>query len=597
MYKSTCHLLKHTNPVFSNWLVIVLFMVCTNWAAAQDASHEKLLLKQRARFVFNLIQQTAWNNIDDLEVFKIGVIGDDPIMEELQVFGSNRMFVGLPIKIDKYYKIEDLKNLQVLYVNKKFDFNIEQINEQITGENTLLISENYLFNESMINIITTNNTFQFELNEEALNAEKFMVTPAVRQLAITSSERWHEMYKASEKNLEQQRKMVEQQLNEIEKHKQDIEEQKDLLNAQKLIMTEQTVKISSQSQEISQQSQVLREQEMRYQNKISELTHLEKDIIEQKKNLEKQQLSVKVQDSILSEQQEKIDNQQHMIDEQINTLSKQETTIKLQQKINYLLIALSILGVLALIVILKNYLDKKASNKKLVQLNEEKNKLIGVVSHDLRNPTNQIKGLANLLLLDGGENLSAAQKEYINSILASCDRQTDMIKRILDVNAIESNKININAVNEDIVEITRVVTENFKISADKKSIELNFSSPLNKVEAEVDKNYLIQVIENVISNAIKYSEKDTSVDVGVVESGENLLITVADQGPGISEEDKRKMFGTYQKLSAKPTDGEESYGLGLSIVRKYIEAMGGTIHCESELGKGSTFIITFAKAA
>jgi len=124
MYKRTYHLLKHANPIFSNSLVIVLLMVCTNWAAAQDDNHEKLLLKQRARFVFNLIQQTAWNNIDDLEVFKIGVIGDDPIIEELKVFGSNRLFVGLPIKIDKYYKIEDLKNIQVLYVNKKFDYNI-----------------------------------------------------------------------------------------------------------------------------------------------------------------------------------------------------------------------------------------------------------------------------------------------------------------------------------------------------------------------------------------------------------------------------------------------------------------------------------------
>ena len=104
---------------------------------------------------------------------------------------------------------------------------------------------------------------------------------------------------------------------------------------------------------------------------------------------------------------------------------------------------------------------------------------------------------------------------------------------------------------------------------------------------------MIQVLENLLSNALKFSEKGSKVKLEVKSNIENTYIIVEDKGPGISKEDQKKLFGRFQRLSAQPTAGESSIGLGLSIVKKYVEAMSGTIHCESELGVGTKFIITF----
>jgi signal transduction histidine kinase len=114
-----------------------------------------------------------------------------------------------------------------------------------------------------------------------------------------------------------------------------------------------------------------------------------------------------------------------------------------------------------------------------------------------------------------------------------------------------------------------------------------------------DKHRTLQVVENLLSNAIKFSPKNSGVTVAIERENENraaeahpcIVITVADEGPGLSDEDKTKLFGKFARLSAQPTGGEHSTGLGLSIVKKLVEAMRGDIRCESELGKGARFIV------
>ncbi|MHA7057401.1 sensor histidine kinase [Aquimarina sp. M1] len=100
-------------------------------------------------------------------------------------------------------------------------------------------------------------------------------------------------------------------------------------------------------------------------------------------------------------------------------------------------------------------------------------------------------------------------------------------------------------------------------------------------------------MENLLSNAIKFSEKGSEIQLHIYSKSDKTYMVVEDKGPGISEEDQKKLFGRFQRLSAQPTAGESSIGLGLSIVKKYIEAMNGQIQCESQLGIGSKFIMSF----
>ena len=137
------------------------------------------------------------------------------------------------------------------------------------------------------------------------------------------------------------------------------------------------------------------------------------------------------------------------------------------------------------------------------------------------------------------------------------------------------------------------VFQNFKSKIAQKALTPVLN--LNAVHAEVDKHYLLQVLENLISNAIKFSPPNKSIYMNLWSNQGKAYIGIKDEGPGIAEEDQKKLFLKYQRLSAEPTGGEPSTGIGLSIVKKYTELMKGEVHCESEIGKGSKFILSFKR--
>ncbi|PWJ38435.1 hybrid sensor histidine kinase/response regulator [Sediminitomix flava] len=233
-------------------------------------------------------------------------------------------------------------------------------------------------------------------------------------------------------------------------------------------------------------------------------------------------------------------------------------------------------------------------NEELNALDGEKNYLIGVVAHDLKSPLNQISGFLELISLSD-ENLTDEQQEYIKMISQSIDRQSDMITQILDLKAIESNSSNKNTQKLDLALLLRETAERYFLTAQKKNIVIETDIPDEKMEAMLDENYTHQIYQNLISNAIKFSPKNKKLFIRLNNVDGVLKTEVKDEGPGLSEEDKAKLFGRFQKLSARPTDGEHSTGLGLSIVKRLVEDMDGKVYCESKEGEGANFIVEFPK--
>ncbi|MEO1051312.1 MAG: tetratricopeptide repeat protein [Bacteroidota bacterium] len=231
-------------------------------------------------------------------------------------------------------------------------------------------------------------------------------------------------------------------------------------------------------------------------------------------------------------------------------------------------------------------------NQGLMDLNQEKNTLIGVVAHDLRSPLNQIKGLISLIRLESNT-LNQNSQEYLQHVFDSSDRMTNMIARILDVNAIETKQVNIKPEIADVAEVMEYVASNFNKDIKEKNLTVDTALAKGIHFALVDRNYLIQVFENIMSNAIKFSTAGKRIYLTISNEKQHVRISVRDEGPGISPEDMKRLFGRFQQLTAKPTAGESTTGLGLSIAKKYIEAMGGTIICESKVGQGADFIIKF----
>ena len=231
-------------------------------------------------------------------------------------------------------------------------------------------------------------------------------------------------------------------------------------------------------------------------------------------------------------------------------------------------------------------------NKQLSDLNEEKDFLISVVSHDLRNPLHLIKGYTSLVLKESNnENIN----EYLEHVIESSERMENFISRVLNVSAINSGDIELNLSLVNISEALADEVNNFKSIAEKKNISLTCHSEKQKLKSKTDLGYFSQIIGNLISNAIKYTQKggEVEVNLSVLESGDYYRIVVSDNGQGISRRDQKLLFSKFQTLSSKPTDGEASTGIGLAIVKKYVEALNGSIWCESEYEKGTKFFLEF----
>ena len=234
--------------------------------------------------------------------------------------------------------------------------------------------------------------------------------------------------------------------------------------------------------------------------------------------------------------------------------------------------------------------ELKSTNFELIQINQEKDDLISIVSHDLRSPLNQIKGLSKLATYTDDKK----ELEDINSkIFNSAERLSKMITRILDISAIESQEINLQPESFDIIQLLQELVSNFQNEANNKDINLAFITNKESGLISLDKSYLIQIINNLLSNAIKFTPSKGQVELIVNYSNGSVQIEVKDNGPGISKSDQKRLFNKFQKLSAQPTGGEASSGLGLAIVKKYIEAMDGDIEVNSDVDKGASFIINF----
>ncbi|MFN3850187.1 MAG: ATP-binding protein [Spirosomataceae bacterium] len=232
-------------------------------------------------------------------------------------------------------------------------------------------------------------------------------------------------------------------------------------------------------------------------------------------------------------------------------------------------------------------------NYRLSELNKEKNNLISMVSHDLSTPFLTIKTWNNILKMNIKDNPKAIEAAEV--IQQSSDNGISLIKKILDVEKAETNQHELSLERFDLMSsVNHVITEFSEIAATKKIELLNTSIPKN-ISILSDKHLINRLLENLISNAIKYSNSDSKVWINVEERTEKILLKIRDEGIGIAQSELPNLFSKYGTATSKPTAGEVSTGLGLSIVKRILNEIGGEISVQSELGKGSEFTVILKK--
>jgi signal transduction histidine kinase len=239
--------------------------------------------------------------------------------------------------------------------------------------------------------------------------------------------------------------------------------------------------------------------------------------------------------------------------------------------------------------------EQEKRNKEVGDLVHEKQQLIGLVSHDLKGPFNRIFALIQLMELTNA-NLAEEQREYLGKIHQIVADGLSMIRNLLDNRRLEEQGIDQTPEQINLAMALGSLVKNYRTLAVKKKIQIHFEPPQNAIVV-ADRLYISRIFENLISNALKFSPESRNIFVSIEEVGDKFAIKVKDEGPGISKEDQKSLYRKFQRLSARPTGGESSTGLGLSIVKALVEKMGSEISCESEESRGTTFTVKLDKTA
>lgn len=240
----------------------------------------------------------------------------------------------------------------------------------------------------------------------------------------------------------------------------------------------------------------------------------------------------------------------------------------------------------------------KRTRDELRRIILEKNELMSAVAHDLKNPISSLRFSA-LMLQEQGIKPPDRRAELVESMVESCDAVLAFIQDRLERSARTARLEQVSVHPLDLVEVMNIVLTQNLPAASQKEIDLAVDFPdEERIQVCADHGALCRVLNNLVSNAIKFSPPGRRVELAVTGPHQNNRIRteVRDQGPGISEDDRNRLFQPYVRLSARPTAGESSTGLGLSIARDLVEKMGGEIGCESSRGEGACFWVTLPKS-
>jgi len=232
--------------------------------------------------------------------------------------------------------------------------------------------------------------------------------------------------------------------------------------------------------------------------------------------------------------------------------------------------------------------DLHKKNAQLKQLNEEKNRFLGMAAHDLRKPIGLVISYSEFLVEEAEDSLTEEHMGFLNTILRSCNFMKRLVDDFLDVSAIEAGRFDLDL---QPTSMDAVLSQSLKINsfqAARKGVHLALDCNSGSSIVYIDAPKMEQAITNLVSNAIEHTDPGTQVSITLSVDNKGIRFSVKDEGPGIPPEEMERLFKPFQKTSARKTGGEKSTGLGMVITRKIIDEHGGKIWIDSVVGEGTT---------
>ncbi len=241
-------------------------------------------------------------------------------------------------------------------------------------------------------------------------------------------------------------------------------------------------------------------------------------------------------------------------------------------------------------IILEDVTRLDSQNRRLEDLNRLKNEFLGMVAHDLRNPISLVRGFSSILREKVVNNLKPNEQQMLETICTQSDYALFLLDDLLDISEFESGKVRLDLERIDYVQLLHEVIKLNQPFTARKSMSVFVSCREDLPPLTGDRRKIEQVLNNLISNAIKFANPNTTIQVAADLDDSGCLVTkIKDQGPGISESDQQRIFQSFERSSTKPTGGERSTGLGLMIAKKIVDAHGGSIAVSSQPRQGAEF--------
>ncbi len=245
--------------------------------------------------------------------------------------------------------------------------------------------------------------------------------------------------------------------------------------------------------------------------------------------------------------------------------------------------------------IARDITERRRAQRQIEEASRLKSEFTSTVSHELRTPLAISKEALSLILRGKVGDVAEKQKEILILANANLDRLAFLINDVLDFAKMEAGKLEVHKELIDIIPILQESYDGWKLKADSQKIDLRLTAPDKPIILLVDKIKFLQILANLLNNALKFTPEGGRINLRVEDMPAVVKFSVMDTGPGIAQEDIQKLFQKFQQLKRTPGPGYQGTGLGLNIAESLIKIHGGTIHVESELGKGSQFVFTLPK--
>ncbi len=594
--------------VLKKHIFLAIVLLVSLHMGSQNSSEQVNRLK-RAISIFNFAEQVVYNDTNTNSHFIIGVLGKERTIIDLRALSEKRQLKGKPVRILNFSAVKDITDVDLVYVNYNKGFDVGYILNKISGNNTLLITEDYPYNASMINIVKVDNRFEYEINEAILNENNISVPASLRIGAISSIEKWKQHFQDYEKKLEKSNEQLDKTKTEIKLKEQEIRNQKEAINKKVSKIETQGEALQSKQNQIEALKLVSEFRKKKYSEKIIIERELETRILKQLDALKSSQQHIELAS-------EKIETQNRILSKQKEDITVKESRLKSinkeldnQRIISYLLILLSAIALISGLLIYKNNRSIKRLNSALKEKNDNiynqslilasKNKELEefayITSHDLKEPLATISGLIELLRDDYDDKLDEDAKMSMEFIDKSSKRMRSLIDALLEYSRLGKAKhkvfINCNDLLDEVLSDLSNAIQRF-------NAKVTYN---NLPEVAGSKVELRTLFQNLINNAIKFKKPDVDPVVAISckiiapeeQSRSYFQFQVTDNGIGIQEQHKEKVFAIFQRLNSR--EEYEGTGIGLAYCKKIVESLGGQIWFESEFGKGTTFYFTIPK--